>query len=45
MTIASPGKSIDVLLCEESPGDIRLTREAFREANRLVNLHFDYITA
>jgi two-component system, chemotaxis family, response regulator Rcp1 len=28
-----------VLLVEDSPGDIRLTREAFREANEAVYLH------
>jgi two-component system, chemotaxis family, response regulator Rcp1 len=30
---------IDVLLVEDSPGDVRLTREAFREANDRVRLH------
>jgi CheY-like chemotaxis protein len=30
---------IDVLLVEDSPGDVRLTREAFREANGAVTLH------
>jgi CheY-like chemotaxis protein len=30
---------IDVLLVEDSPGDVRLTREAFREANGAVRLH------
>ena len=30
---------LDVLLVEDSPGDVRLTREAFREANGSVNLH------
>ena len=30
---------IDVLLVEDSPGDVRLTREAFREANMSVRLH------
>jgi two-component system, chemotaxis family, response regulator Rcp1 len=30
---------MEVLLCEDSPGDVRLTREAFREANKIVNLH------
>ena len=29
---------IEVLLVEDSPGDVRLTREAFREANRLIHL-------
>ena len=30
---------IEVLLVEDSPGDVRLTREAFREANMFVHLH------
>jgi CheY-like chemotaxis protein len=30
---------MDVLLVEDSPGDVRLTREAFREANGSVRLH------
>jgi CheY-like chemotaxis protein len=30
---------IDVLLVEDSPGDVRLTREAFRETNGAVTLH------
>jgi chemotaxis family two-component system response regulator Rcp1 len=30
---------VDVLLVEDSPGDVRLTREAFREANGAVRLH------
>jgi CheY-like chemotaxis protein len=30
---------VDVLLVEDSPGDVRLTREAFREANGSVRLH------
>ena len=33
------GTPMDVLLVEDSPGDVRLTREAFREANGSVNLH------
>jgi|SRR5580658_317476 two-component system, chemotaxis family, response regulator Rcp1 len=32
-------RSIDVLLVEDSPGDVRLTQEAFREANVSVHLH------
>ena len=28
-----------VLLVEDSPGDVRLTKEAFREANRSIHLH------
>lgn len=29
----------EVLLVEDSPGDVRLTKEAFREANEAVRLH------
>jgi CheY-like chemotaxis protein len=32
-------KAFDVLLVEDSPGDVRLTREAFREADCQVRLH------
>ena len=30
---------IEILLVEDSPGDVRLTREAFKDARVLVNLH------
>jgi two-component system, chemotaxis family, response regulator Rcp1 len=30
---------IEVLLVEDSPGDVRLTQEAFHEANRAIHLH------
>jgi CheY-like chemotaxis protein len=30
---------VDVLLVEDSPGDVRLTREAFRDANAAIILH------
>ena len=30
---------IEVLLVEDSPGDVRLTQEAFREANMRIHLH------
>lgn len=33
------GKCLEVLLVEDSPGDVRLTQEAFREANGSVRLH------
>jgi chemotaxis family two-component system response regulator Rcp1 len=33
------GVTIDVLLVEDSPGDVRLTQVAFREANRSIHLH------
>lgn len=41
------GSSIDVLLVEDSPGDVRLTQEAFRGSQRPVRLHlaFDGIEA
>ena len=31
--------AFEVLLVEDSPGDVRLTQEAFRDANRSVRLH------
>jgi CheY-like chemotaxis protein len=41
------GIPIEVLLVEDSPGDVRLTQEAFRDANRSVHLHvaFDGVEA
>jgi CheY-like chemotaxis protein len=30
---------IEVLLVEDSPGDVRLTQEAFRDANKAIKLH------
>ena len=40
-------KTIEVLLVEDSPGDVRLTREALREANSAIHLHvaFDGVEA
>jgi two-component system, chemotaxis family, response regulator Rcp1 len=37
--IGENGVPIQVLLVEDSPGDVRLTQEAFREANPSVALH------
>jgi two-component system, chemotaxis family, response regulator Rcp1 len=37
--MAKDATALNVLLVEDSPGDVRLTREAFREANRAVGLH------
>ncbi len=37
--IGSQGVPIEVLLVEDSPGDVRLTQEAFREANPSIHLH------
>lgn len=40
MSAAGEGETpIDVLLVEDSPGDVRLTREAFRDANGTIRLH------
>jgi chemotaxis family two-component system response regulator Rcp1 len=36
---AGSGATIEVLLVEDSPGDVRLMQEAFREANGSVRLH------
>jgi chemotaxis family two-component system response regulator Rcp1 len=36
---AARGIPIEVLLVEDSPGDVRLTREAFGEANKSIHLH------
>ena len=33
------GSPIEVLLVEDSPGDVRLTLEAFHDANVAINLH------
>jgi chemotaxis family two-component system response regulator Rcp1 len=37
--IGEVDKRKHVLLVEDSPGDVRLTREAFRETNRTIRLH------
>jgi chemotaxis family two-component system response regulator Rcp1 len=37
--IGVDGMPIVVLLVEDSAGDVRLTQEAFREANRAIHLH------
>ena len=38
-SIGTNAAAIEVLLVEDSPGDVRLTREAFRDAKVHVNLH------
>lgn len=38
-TLGRGGAPLDVLLVEDSPGDVRLTQEALREANRAIRLH------
>jgi len=38
-TIGGEGRPIEVLLVEDSPGDVRLTREALRDANGSIHLH------
>ena len=37
--IGGDGMPIEVLLVEDSPGDVRLTQEAFRDANTAIHLH------
>jgi chemotaxis family two-component system response regulator Rcp1 len=37
--IGTDAAPIEVLLVEDSPGDVRLTREAFKDAKVLINLH------
>ena len=37
--MGADGVPIEVLLVEDSPGDVRLTREAFKEAKVYINLH------
>jgi chemotaxis family two-component system response regulator Rcp1 len=37
--LAQEDRPVEVLLVEDSPGDVRLTREAFRETNRSIHLH------
>jgi len=37
--IGGEGMPTEVLLVEDSPGDVRLTQEAFRDANKSVHLH------
>jgi chemotaxis family two-component system response regulator Rcp1 len=37
--IGGEGMPIEVLLVEDSPGDVRLTQEAFRDANKAIHLH------
>ena len=37
--IGGNGMPIEVLLVEDSPGDVRLTQEAFRDANPSIHLH------
>jgi CheY-like chemotaxis protein len=39
ISIGGNGMAIQVLLVEDSPGDVRLTQEAFRDANRSIHLH------
>jgi two-component system response regulator len=38
-TIGADAAPIEVLLVEDSPGDVRLTREAFKDAKVHINLH------
>jgi hypothetical protein len=38
-SIVTNAAAIEVLLVEDSPGDVRLTREAFKDAKVHINLH------
>jgi chemotaxis family two-component system response regulator Rcp1 len=38
-TIEREGRPLEVLLVEDSPGDVRLTQEAFRDASTSLHLH------
>jgi len=38
-SLRADGMPIEVLLVEDSPGDVRLTQEAFREADGTIKLH------
>ena len=38
-SIGTDAKPMEVLLVDDSPGDVRLTREAFKKAKVLINLH------
>jgi chemotaxis family two-component system response regulator Rcp1 len=38
-SIGNDARTIEILLVEDSEGDVRLTREAFKDAKVLVNLH------
>lgn len=37
-SIEANGRSIEVLLVEDNPGDVRLTQETFRDANQSIHL-------
>ena len=38
-TVEAKGVPLQVLLVDDSPGDVRLTREAFRESNDTIVIH------
>jgi chemotaxis family two-component system response regulator Rcp1 len=38
-SIGTDAEPIEVLLVEDSPGDVRLTQEAFKDAKVHINLH------
>ena len=39
MNASSTGRPIEILLVEDNPGDVRLTREALKEGKVTNNLH------
>jgi two-component system, chemotaxis family, response regulator Rcp1 len=38
-TLGEKSIAIHVVLVEDNPGDVRLTQEAFRDANTAIKLH------
>jgi chemotaxis family two-component system response regulator Rcp1 len=38
-SIGTDAEALEILLVEDSPGDVRLTREAFKDAKVHINLH------
>jgi chemotaxis family two-component system response regulator Rcp1 len=42
MTVEDAVRPIEVLLVEDNPGDVRMTKEAFRDINRDIRLHVAY---
>jgi two-component system, chemotaxis family, response regulator Rcp1 len=39
VSFATQTEGVEVLLVEDSPGDVRLTREALKDAKVHINLH------
>ena len=39
MAVSQIVKPVEILLVEDNPGDVRLTREALKDARLMINLH------